>query len=235
MPTIAKNSFWLFVIFLFSVTLTGCATMQTYAEYGDLDVRAATVKPIFLRQEGKKLFVRVDCPVLEWKGMEANITKGFEGKGYQLVPESVQADIILDIQIRSGQMEKHSARAVQGRDHTSGGGALAGAGAGYIISSGDPLSSVAGAVGGLVVGGLVDVTLNSWAHLGVLEARADILALENAGKAPKTKEADNATMWRETETAVIVKAKQAGMKWEDAAPKIEESMAAQIVSILPKK
>ena len=221
------------MLLLCLLLLPGCATMQTYAEYGDLDVRAVTLKPVFLRQEGKKLFLRVDCPVVEWKGLEASLASGFEGKGYQLVPESVQADIILDIQIRNGQLEKHSARAVQGGDYTAGAGAIAGAGGGYIVSSGDPLSMVAGAVGGLVVGGLVDVTLNSWAHLGILEARADILALERAGKAPGAD--PNAVIWRETETHVIVKAKQAGLKWEEAAPKIEEALGTQVVSILPQK
>lgn len=217
--------------FILSVQLTGCSTMQTYAEYADLDVRSVALKPVFFRHSANKLFLQVDCPVVEWKGMESTLAKGFTGKGYQLVAEAVQADIILHIQVRNGQVEKHSARAVQGRDHTAGVGAIAGAGGGYIVSSGDPLSTIVGSVGGLVVGGLVDVTLNSWAHLGILEARADILVLERAGKAPDNPEA---IMWRETETSVITKAKQAGLEWKVAAPRIEESLAKQIVSVLPQ-
>ena len=218
------------LILVFVLPFLGCATMQTYAEYGDLDVRSITLKPIFLKNDGKKLSLRVDCPVTEWTGLEDNLTKGFANKGYQIVAESVQADVIIYIQVRNGQIEKHSARAVQGRDHTAGAGAIAGAGSGYIISSGDPLSAVAGAVGGLLVGGLVDVTLNSWAHLGILEARADMLVLEREGKAPDNPQA---TKWRESETSVITKAKQAGLDWKEAAPRIGESLTTQIISILP--
>lgn len=227
-----KNCKVFFCLVVFSSILLGCAAARTSLEYSDLDISAINDRPVFLRNSAsRKIFLNVDCPVIEWKDLEKNLANGFASKGYQIVAES-DADILIDVLIRNmNDVRKYSANQVQSRDGTAAGGGLVGAGTGALASGGDPASTIAGAVGGFVVGGIADVTVNSWVHLGVLEVTSAVLVREKLpAEQPKAK-----ATWKETQTGVLVKAKQAGLTWTDAAKPIEAKMQQQILAILPDK
>ena len=219
------------------LALSGCSAMQTAIEFSDLELVANTRRPVFLRDDASRnLFLTVDCPIQEWASLPTALAQDFTGKGYTIVTSRDDADIIMAVQIRSGDVEKHSARAVQGRrDATAGTSALGGGALGYLVSSGDPVSAVAAGLGGLVVGGVADVTINSWVYMGILEVNGDVLVVERlkGAKGDWWNPVNNAA--KETETAVTVRAKQSGLKWEEVASPIGDKVQAQLASILPAK
>ena len=202
--------------------LTACAAVQTSYEYADLDIKTASEKPVFIRNSSlNTLHLRIDCPVTEFQNLSRNLTLAFESKGYRIVPES-EAGVIIDILVRDNGVARYSARAVQGRkDHTVGAAALTGTGAGY-LSSGDLVGAVTGGFVGLAAGGVADVTLNSWVHLGVLDINAAVLVREKEGSA-----------YRESQTVVTVRAKQEGLKISKAAPFVEAALVKELSNILP--
>lgn len=211
--------------------------MQTAMEFSDLELVANTRRPVFLRNDSSRnLFLTVDCPVQEWASLPSSLAQELAGKGYNIVTSRDEADVIMAVQVRSGEVEKHSARAVQGRrDATAGTSALAGGGLGYLVSNGDPVTSIAAGLGGLVVGGVADVTINSWVYMGILEVNGDVLVVERltGAKGDWWNPGNNAA--KETETAVTVRAKQASLKWEDVAAPIGDKLQTQLASVLPAK
>lgn len=224
-------------ILLFALGLSGCSAMQTAVEFSDLELVANTRRPVFLRDEAaRNLFLVVDCPVQEWSGLPPALAKDFEQKGYHIVTSRSEADIIMAIQLRRGDVEKHSARAVQGRrDATAGTSALGGGALGYLVSSGDPVSAIASGLGGMVVGGVADVTINSWVYMGILEVNGDILVVERLKGAKGEWWKSSQETAKETETAVTVRAKQSGLKWEEVASPIADKLQTQLASVLPAR
>lgn len=225
-------------IVLFVIALSGCSAMQTAMEFSDLELVANTRRPVFLKDDAsRKVFLVVDCPVHEWASLPPALAKDFERKGYAIVTSRNDADIIMAIQLRRGDVEKHSARAVQGRkDATASTSALAGGALGYLVSNGDPVSAISSGLGGLVAGGVTDITINSWVYMGILEVNGDILVVERlTGAAGEWWKPVLTGTAKETETAVTVRAKQSGLKWEQAASAIAEKLRAQLASVLPDK
>lgn len=222
---------YFFCLLLSVCLLPACAAMQTSTEYSTLDVKAATERPVFLRYGARKVMLNFECPVTELADLPQQVKGALVNRGYQLVASEAEADLILDVRVRNQALTKHSARAVQGRnDPTTGAGAALGVGAGYVVSGGDPVSTVVGGASGLVVGGLADVTINSWVHLGVLDIEAHVLARE---KIPDSGRKAAPVAYKETETRVTVRAKQAGLKWEDAAPLIQSALLQEFTGLLP--
>lgn len=225
------------VFLLFAFCLAGCSAMQTAVEFSDLELVANTRRPVFLRNDtSRNLFLTVDCPVQEWATLPSQLAQELTSKGYNIVTSRETADVIMAVQIRRGDVEKHSARAVQGRrDATAGTSALAGGGLGYLVSNGDPVTAIASGLGGLVVGGIADVTLNSWVYMGILEINGDMLVVERlkGAKGDWWNPANDAA--KETETAVTVRAKQSGLKWEEVASPIGNKLESQLASVLPAR
>lgn len=217
--------------------LSGCSAMQTAIEFSDLELVSNTRRPVFLRgEDSKNLFLTVDCPVQEWAALPGSLGQELNAKGYNLVASRDDADVIMAIQIRSGDIEKHSARAVQGRrDATAGVTGVGGGALGYLVSNGDPVSTIAAGLGGMVVGGIADVTINSWVYMGILEVNGDILVVERlkGAKGDWWNPANNTG--KETETAVTVRAKQSGLKWEEVAAPIGDKLKAQLATVLPAR
>ncbi len=211
--------------------------MQTAIEFSDLELVANTRRPVFLRDTASRnLFLTVDCPVQEWASLPSSLAQELANKGYNIVTSRDEANVIMAVQIRSGEIEKHSARAVQGRrDATASTSALAGGGLGYLVSNGDPVTSIAAGLSGLVVGGVADVTINSWVYMGILEVNGDVLVVERltGAKGDWWNPTNNAA--KETETAVTVRAKQASLKWDEVATPIGNKLEAQLASVLPAK
>lgn len=221
--------------FLFFV---GCSAIQTSIEFADLEISGNTQQPVFIRNpQSQKLFLIVDCPIKEWASIPTQIAQGYENKGYAIVTKREDADLIMAVQVHNANdVQKRSARAMQGgRDGTAGAGAIAGTGVGYLISKGDPVSTVASTLGGLTVGALTDFTINSWVYLGVLEVKGDILVIEKG----KTKNKNNwwtteSSIFKETETAVTVRAKQAGLTWDKSSGPIGAKFTELAISVLPE-
>lgn len=227
------NALCLLALFLFS----GCSALQTAVEFSDLELMGSTQRPVFLRnEETKKLFLLMDCPIAEWSGLKNKLSQGFTDKGYTIVDSRDDADLIMVMLVRNdNEVQKHSARAVQqGRDATASGSALAGGAVGYAVSSGDPATALLSGVGGLVVGGLADITINSWVYMGILEVKGDILVVEAKDKKIPEWWKEKVTTLNETSTSISVRAKQSGLKWENAAPQIEDKFYQQAMSILPE-
>lgn len=227
------------VIFLLLVfCVSGCSSMQTAIEFSELELVANTRRPVFLRDEASSnLFLTVDCPIHEWTSLPPTLARELEQKGYTIVSSRNDADIIMAVQLRRGDVEKHSARAVQGRqDATASTSALGGGALGYLVSSGDPVSAIASGLGGLAVGGVADITINSWVYLGILEVNGDILVVERLKGAKGEWWASTLPdAAKETETAVTVRAKQSGLKWEEVASPIADKLQGQLASVLPAR
>lgn len=225
------NVLYLLVLFL----LSGCSALQTAVEFSDLELMGSTQRPVFLRNEKtKKLFLVEDCPIAEWHGLKNKLTQGFTEKGYTIVDSHDEADLIMVMLVRNdNEVQKHSARTVQGRDATASGSALAGGAVGYAVSSGDPATALLSGVGGLVVGGLADITINSWVYMGILEVKGDILVVEAKDRKTSGWWKEKDTILNETSTSISVRAKQSGLKWENAAPQIEDKFYQQAMSVLP--
>lgn len=222
---------------LFAFLLSGCSALQTAAEYSELDVKATTERPVFVRYKPQKLFFALECPVIELASLKQNLEDKYRSNGYQLVATAAEADVILFVRVSDKSHDKISARAVQGRlDATSSAGAVGGAAIGFASSpTGDPLSTVVGGVAGFAVGTLADVTINSWVHLGVLDLNADVLVREKLPAAiAKNAQAQGADGYKETITRVNVKAKQTAIKWEEAAPTIASALTQELGRILPE-
>ena len=211
--------------------LAGCAAMQTSSEFKDLELTSSLDRPVFLaNQSSRALFLEMDCPVIEWQGDITNrIAGGLAAKGYSLTQNRDEADIVMTIMVRQAHdMEKTSARRVQGTSApTIGGSTVAGAGVGAVSSGGSPTSTIVGAAGGLVFGSVIDVTINNWVYLGALEIDAFIQVKETSQP--------NRAEIKSTETRATARARQANMKWEDASGRMEEALVKQIVMALPKK
>jgi hypothetical protein len=217
------------------LTLSGCSAMQTAVQYKDLDITTTTERPVFLRHHPQKLFLSLDNPVSEFSTLRGKLEDRYRNQGgYDIVESEADADVLLYIRIGDRQHGKISARAVQGhRDMTASGGALAGAAAGFISGPTDPVSAVVGAVAGAAAGAVGDITINSLVHLGILDLQADILARE---KLPAKIAAEQKTVedpYRESDSRITVRAKQANIKWEEAAEPIEEALAGELGRILP--
>ena len=222
----------LFIFFGF-----GCSAMQTAAEFSELELVANTRRPVFLRNESSRnLFLTVDCPIQEWSTLPSSLAREFENKGFKMVASRDDAEIIMAIQIRRGDIEKHSARAVQGRrDATAATSALGGGTLGYLASSGDPVTAIASGLGGLVVGGLADVTINSWVYMGILEVNGEVLVIERLDGAKGQWWDTTKGAAKETETAVTVRAKQSGLEWAEVAAPIMEKLRVQLITVLPER
>ena len=219
------------VLFLIS----GCSAIQTAVEFSDLELMGSTQRPVFLRnEETKKLFVLLDCPIKEWVSLNDKLVQGYANKGYTIANSREEADLIMVMLVRNdNDVQKHSARAVQGRDATASGSAVASGAVGYVVSAGDPATALLSGVGGLVVGGLADITINSWVYMGILEVKGDILVVEaKDSKIPSWWKEPNEIL-NETSTAISVRAKQSGLKWEESASQIETKFYQQAMSILP--
>jgi hypothetical protein len=219
------------------IFLIGCSAMQTAVQYKELDVTTATERPVFLRHNPQKLFLFLDNPVVEFASLHGKLETRYQNEGYTLVDHEDAADLLLYIRVGDRKHEKISARAVQGhRDMTASSGALAGAATGFISGPTDPVSAVVGAVAGAAIGAVGDITINSLAHLGILDLQADILAREKLPaelSSQRKKLGEDA--YRESESRITVRAKQANIKWEDAAEAIEEALANELGRILPPR
>jgi hypothetical protein len=211
--------------------------MMTSIEYAELDIVTTTERPIFLRYQPVSLYLALDNPVVEFAGLEEKLKAKYATSGYVLAEKAEEADLILYIQIGDRQHRKISARAVQGHsDMTASGGALAGAAAGFISGPTDPVSAVVGAVAGAAIGAVGDITINSLAHLGILDLQAGILARE---KLPPALAAQRLKLgqdgYHDSESEVTARAKQANISWEKAAGAIEDALAAELGRILPQR
>ena len=244
---------FLSVFLLLSMTfLTGCAAMQTAIEFSDLDVRATAERPIFTRHQPKTLHLIIDNPVIEFASLGQSLEARYRALGYELLTiegntpaerEASQrralenADMIVVIRIGDSTMEKFSARAAQGRhDPTIAVAGAGGAVVGAISSPGDPMSSVIGAAAGLALGVVADVTINSWVHLGVLDVNADVFVRERRPAAQaKAAVARGEDVFHESVTRVNVRARQAQLKWADAAPTIEQALIQELGRLIPSR
>lgn len=206
--------------------LAGCSAIQTSIEYSDLDVKASVERPVFLRHRPATLFFVLECPIVEFTALRTSLESEYHKRGYRIVENEETADVVMFIRVGDKSLTKFSARAAQGRrDATTSTGALAGAGTGY-LSGGNVVGTVVGGIAGMTVGALTDATINSWVHLGVLDLDTGVLVRE---KAPSSQLPE----YRETETAVNIRAKQAGIKWDEAAPAIQDSLASSLSRLLP--
>jgi hypothetical protein len=221
-------------------------------EFSELDVRATTERPLFTRYQPKTLHLVLDNPVIEFASLGQSLEARYRALGYDLLivkgntpaeREASQrraletADLVVVIRIGDSSMEKFSARAAQGRHEPT--IAVAGAGgavAGFLSSPSDPISSVVGAAVGLTLGAVVDVTINSWVHLGVLDVNADVFARERLPAAQaKAAAAKGEDVFRESITRVNVRARQAQLKWENAAPAIEAALSQELGRLIPPR
>lgn len=216
---------------LSALVLTACAAMQTSSEFKDLELNSSLDRPVFLaNRDARKLFLEMDCPLIEWQHtFKDQVANGLTAKGYQLTTKPEEADLVMTVLVRkAGELEKTSARRVQGSAApTIGGSTVVGAGVGAFGSKGDPMATIAGAAGGLVVGSVVDATVNSWVYLGALEIDAFIEVKENAP--------GSQTEVKKTDTRATARARQANLKWEEASEAIKGALVKQIVMSLPKK
>jgi hypothetical protein len=62
--------------------LCSCSAMQTAAEFSELQVKATTERPSFVRQRAENLFLIVDCPVIEFATLRDDLVRAYSGKGY---------------------------------------------------------------------------------------------------------------------------------------------------------
>lgn len=239
--------------FLFSfVLLTGCSAMQTAIEYKELEVNATTERPLFTKYQPKTLYLVIDNPLIEFGSLKQSLETRYQSLGYTLLalegstPAELEAsqnkalttaDLVLAIRIGDRTLEKFSARAAQGhRDVTASAGALAGAAAGFASGPGDPVSTVIGGIAGLTIGAVADVTINSWVHLGILDINADVFARERLpAELAKSARKRGEDEFREGITRVNVRARQAQIKWEEAAPAIEAALVQELGRILPPR
>ena len=227
----------LILLLCFVFSLSGCAAIQTEIEFADLDIVSNTQVPVFLRNEkSQNLFLVVENPIQEWKSLSLNLAQSYEAKGYKIVTEREKADLILAVRVQNNKdIHKNSARAVQGtRGLEAGVGSVAGASLGYLVSNGDPVSTIASGIGGLVVGGLADVTINSWVYKGVLEVNGDVVVLERKPNVKKDKWwlSEDGIM-KETNTKVTVRATQSRLTWDKAAIPVGDRITMELKGVLP--
>jgi hypothetical protein len=217
--------------------LSGCAAIHTQIEYADLKIFCYPGERIFLDTQPATAFVDVKAPP-EITGVKEAIEQKLIAKNVRIVPTPDEADLVFQVVLSDASLQETSARRVQQFGGPTAASAVGlGAGVGYLGNT-DLTGVAVGAVGGLVGGTLVDMTINNWVKLGELRVRADVLVREKLPeklkiKGAKKKEAEGDDgRYARHQTNIVVRAQKANLTWDDCAVEVKARLVKEISGII---
>ena len=222
---------------LFLLLLGGCSAMQTMSEYKDVKIYTYSDNPFVLQTKPKTAYLDYRVPK-ELTGIEQGIKESIAAKGIRLVESADNADVVFLIVLSNANTTSTSSRRVQGRDTTAAGGALVGAGGGF-LATGNSVGTIAGALAGMTGGALVDVTVNSWVTLDELRIRGDMTVLEKiSGQGPgyavspekQVIQTFSGIPYMRHESRVSVRAQKANLSWDDCREQMIDALSGALLN-----
>lgn len=231
--------FRLFMYFglLVLLLMSGCSAMQTIAEYKDVKIYTYSDNPLVLQTKPLTAFLDYRAPK-DLTGIEQGLRENITATGIRLVDSADNADVVFLIVLSNANTTSTSSRRVQGRDTTAAGGALVGAGGGF-LASGNSAGTIAGALAGMAGGALVDVTVNSWVTLDELRIRGDMTVLEKvSGKGlgyavspdKQVVQTFAGVPYLRHESRVSVRAQKANLSWDDCRNQVIDALSGALLN-----
>ena len=226
--------------------LTGCSSMSTLIEHKDLAVTSQQSETIFLddvSQKDKNVHVSIKNTSDKEISITPRVIKAIKAHGYKVVRNPNQAHYLLQANILSvGKMNKSASQSALGGGY---GSALTGAvsAAGLAALSSNSTNTLVGAG---VVGGLVSMAADSLIKNVNFTMITDIQISERVGHLVNEKTRSNLSNGSSTKTfqdssrksnlqryrtRVVSNADKVNLKFADARPALEQSLAKVISGI----
>lgn len=232
-----------------SFFFSGCAATQVALEHKDLSVQTKMSATIFLDVEArieKTIFLDVRNTSSKDMQAEALLKTALSKKGYQVVPNAQDAFYLLQMNIL--YVGKDNPSALQESLGAGFGGPLAGGLAGAAIggSGGSPTGMVNGMAAGGIIGGAAElvsgslvknVTFSMLTDLQISERTTEAVAqkvesnLQQGTGTQVTQSAESVRNRKKYQTRVLSTANKMNLKFEDAAPSLEEQLARSVAGI----
>lgn len=229
--------------------LMGCSAVQKGIKYSDLDVQTKMSDTVFLdpvAPEQKTVVIQIrntsDQPTFS---VENEIKQAVESKGYRVVSNPDHAHYMLQANVlQIGRVREEDAfMSLNGGFGNSLQGAAVGALAGGLISNdhmGYGIGALAGAGVGMLADSMVEVmTYNMITDIQISErAKGNIVTessnaqLRQGTSGMKTSSYAEQTSWKKYQTRIVSVARQANLKFEEAASSLKRGLIQSLSGIL---
>ena len=238
----AFKNFKVISFFIFAIYLPGCAATQVAIEHRNLDVQTKMSETIFLdpvKDDLKTLYLDIkNTSDKEVKVIEA-VKTAVTGRGYHIVSDPEKAHYMLQANIlQVGKIDPSAASMMLNNGF---GGAVVGGAIGAVGTR-----RAEGLIGGAVIGGLGEMVANSMVKdvtysiitdllisersKGVVKQNTDSSLSQGTSTLVKQSEAVE-TNWKRYRTRIVSTANKVNLKFEEAIPELESSLARSVSGI----
>lgn len=225
------------------VVLSGCSAMHTAAAKKELSVETRLAKPIFLdpvAPERRTVYVEIkNVTGLALDDLKGRVYADLESRGFRVVSNPERATFVMQVVIR------HAGAIDLRRRYGDNNGASEGALAAWLISSatGGDHEDRAGAVFlGALFGTLFDASVKDIQYTVITDVRVlqklphkiSVEVKERLRQGENTRERSRYRVERDRRafvTRLVTRANKVNLKWEEALPAIEDSLAEALAGI----
>lgn len=235
------------IIYLSTLSLTGCGTTQKLIRHGNLEVETRMSDTVFLdplEQSNKTVLLQIrNTTDKQGLDIESRIKSAIKSKGYRIVSSPKNANIMIQaniLQVGKATQEDPFSVLTGGYGSTFEGMAAGAMLGGTLNNSGGGMvgAGLAGGVLGTVLDAAVEVISYSMttdlqiSEKGNFVLESSDASLKQGTSGYKKSQWEQKTKWKRYQTRIVSVAKKVNLKFGEAEPELAEGLVRAVSGVL---